>query len=469
VILASRYGAKGDGVSDDTASVQAALQAAAGGGTVRLSRGTYKTTGSLLLREGVSLVGDGWGTEIRYSGDGDCIVWQPTGSTPLGEATVAPAEPLPLLNATIENLRVVSASPASQRAIRVVDGWGATLRKVSIDATSGWKVAGISFEARSLNSVHDLVDDCFVHNAAGDGIDVGPASFSIYIEHSHINDNAGWAVRSTSTAQQNPAEVHIENNDLEGNFKGGVSGSFRASTIRGNHWECASVYPAPFVALGMTDVAYGLAIEDNYIASGSQRGGASYGIDLRPGLAAMGVTISRNQFSSQGVAAIRIANVRQSRIANNWKADAVPAYIDASRGGNRVNDFGLKLRTYRFVAAGLSARRAPGAVPADSRAVATEIVLPEAGYVRSFSASYSKALGDGGAVRVQVLVDGALPSETFDTELSGKPMVTVLDERLAPQFLPGARLSTNVSTNAGLNAGGTLTIEVEVGLGTAGE
>ena len=51
------YNAKGDGVTDDTAAIQAAIARAVGGGTVFIPPGKYRLTGSLLLHSGVIIQG----------------------------------------------------------------------------------------------------------------------------------------------------------------------------------------------------------------------------------------------------------------------------------------------------------------------------------------------------------------------------------------------------------------------------
>lgn len=56
-IVASNHGAVGDGAHDDTMAIQAAIDACQPGGIVYLPRGVYKTTATLDLKNGVSLVG----------------------------------------------------------------------------------------------------------------------------------------------------------------------------------------------------------------------------------------------------------------------------------------------------------------------------------------------------------------------------------------------------------------------------
>lgn len=52
------YGAKGDGTADDTAAIRAAIEAAGGGGIVRLPPGTYLISDSLTLPFGLTLTGE---------------------------------------------------------------------------------------------------------------------------------------------------------------------------------------------------------------------------------------------------------------------------------------------------------------------------------------------------------------------------------------------------------------------------
>jgi len=53
------FGAVGDGVTDDAAAIQAALDASSGGGTVYVPAGTYLCTAQLIHKSGVEIVGQG--------------------------------------------------------------------------------------------------------------------------------------------------------------------------------------------------------------------------------------------------------------------------------------------------------------------------------------------------------------------------------------------------------------------------
>jgi Protein of unknown function (DUF2793)/Pectate lyase superfamily protein len=123
------YGAVGDGVVNDTVAIQAALDAVgtAGGGTVHMPAGVYKTTDVLLLPSNVHLSGAGQATIIR----------NPAGALPskaVGGTTV---------NATIASVGTV----------------GARVSRLTIDhATHGTHTNGIQFgEAGATSRTSDAV------------------------------------------------------------------------------------------------------------------------------------------------------------------------------------------------------------------------------------------------------------------------------------------------------------------------
>jgi len=64
------FGAKGDGVTDDTAAIQAAIDSADTGGIIEIPRGTYMVRGLKIKKFGTTLAGEArWGTRlVRISG-----------------------------------------------------------------------------------------------------------------------------------------------------------------------------------------------------------------------------------------------------------------------------------------------------------------------------------------------------------------------------------------------------------------
>ncbi|WP_202916233.1 glycosyl hydrolase family 28-related protein [Paenibacillus mesophilus] len=137
------YGAAGDGTSDDTAMIQAAIDACAGegGGVVFLPPGVYKVTGTLRMKTAVTLEGVGvsaWDpfftgrmkqpapTELRFCGNGEKTneIAYATDMLPSGGVLDNP-EPLPnhadsqykLTN--FRNADATASSPATTRKFSV--------------------------------------------------------------------------------------------------------------------------------------------------------------------------------------------------------------------------------------------------------------------------------------------------------------------------------------------------------------
>lgn len=135
---AAEFGAKGDGVTDDTEAIQNALDAAGnyGGGVVFVPAGQYKVAGNLFVPTGVTLRGD-WAAPdtvggvqgtvlLAYAGRGDATgtsfvkLEQSSGMTNLSiwypEQTVDQVTPYPWTieqltgdNATVENVTLVNS------------------------------------------------------------------------------------------------------------------------------------------------------------------------------------------------------------------------------------------------------------------------------------------------------------------------------------------------------------------------
>jgi hypothetical protein len=75
----SRFGARGDGKTDDSAAAQGAIDAAlkAGGGRIHFPAGVYRITRSLRFRSGerVDVTGDGLSSTLRHENDEPLLLW----------------------------------------------------------------------------------------------------------------------------------------------------------------------------------------------------------------------------------------------------------------------------------------------------------------------------------------------------------------------------------------------------------
>jgi hypothetical protein len=118
------FGAVGDGVTDDTAAIQAALDWAVGRGlTIHVPTGTYKTTATLNwpVDWPVALVGDGVeSTSINYTGSGTAISIFDAGSS------------TKYVKSSIENLFLTGDGATSTNGINIRQGYAIALRNIRV-------------------------------------------------------------------------------------------------------------------------------------------------------------------------------------------------------------------------------------------------------------------------------------------------------------------------------------------------
>jgi len=118
------FGAVGDGVTDDTAAIQAAIDYLAPiGGTLFFPAGIYKTSGGHVISSSkrVCLVGDGEAaTHINHTGDNICFWFIST-------------DVLKAQGSGITDLSVTGGSGASARFLRLSDGWGQVAKRIYLE------------------------------------------------------------------------------------------------------------------------------------------------------------------------------------------------------------------------------------------------------------------------------------------------------------------------------------------------
>ena len=157
------FGAVGDGVTDDTAAIQLALNAVpAVGGNVFIPAGTYKLTGTgltFLLKSKATIYGAGMGATIL---DGSAV----TGGTPnaiivLGYASSAPS-PAVLHDVTLQDLSIKGSGSATTGNIVNYRGINNIMFE-RLEVYNGYK-EGIYCDG-STDSFHGLtVKDCYFHD-----------------------------------------------------------------------------------------------------------------------------------------------------------------------------------------------------------------------------------------------------------------------------------------------------------------
>ena len=169
-VTVKQFGAKGDGVADDTSAIQAAISAvSAGGGTVFVPATVsyFKITSSLTLLSGVSLVGQGYASHIHT-----------TNTTRLGAIWATGASGAHLKAVEVRGLRITGTATYSGGVPSVINGGGIAFQYVDDGVIDGNWIQGFSDQGigtadgnrcRTVNNCVDTTAQGIQHfTSAGD-------------------------------------------------------------------------------------------------------------------------------------------------------------------------------------------------------------------------------------------------------------------------------------------------------------
>lgn len=307
IINVKDFGAKGDGVTDDTAAIQAAINLAVGvGRRVSMSAGTYLTSATLVWPADwpVALVGEGVETTIiNYTGNGDAVDIFDAGAD------------TKFIKSSIECLRISGNGATSVNGISIRQGYAIALRNVRIHNFE----VGVRVE-QSWSVVFDFVriDSCSqngleLHNEANNvacyccefldnanGVYVAGAR-AVLFSGCTLEANTAYGAYITATAGDSQAEnITFHGCYIEGNATGEIrvildSGAVspQSVVIRDCYFACILGKASVGVRVDQADH---VVVEGNDFSSGSDT--YAYSLYISDGGTVSRVTFGKNRDAS---------------------------------------------------------------------------------------------------------------------------------------------------------------------------
>ncbi len=315
-------GAKGDGITDNSAVLQNAINS---GYAVLIPEGRFNFNSTLTLRKDSSIFGIGKKSILCYTGNG-VAMREPEGSYVNGY------DNLKLMNFTL------TTNSYSTAGIELTNNYQVTLSGLFIDgATVGFRTAGIHIIGSTpyTNSAIIRITDGEIWLCVGDAIRVsGPGGGAgIWIERNHISGNLLGINQVIPSGSWPSTNFQINNNVIEGNLQGAIQAEvLYASSITGNYFENIDGSNASLIRIANNGFAQGLNISENLFGGKS----AQFNIDMNGWADVTGV-IANNTFAGASVAAIRANTARGLVIENNTlEPGTVPTVVQLGAGSRSV-------------------------------------------------------------------------------------------------------------------------------------
>lgn len=203
------FGAVGDGVTDDTSKIQAAINyvsALPGSGRIYFPQGNYLISSTLLLSKSIILEGESW-----YDGNN-------TGST---ASNIYLAN-----NSNCDIIRTKYAGSTYNQTTDFVKGSeiknlsfnGNSQNQTSVDPVTSQQPVGIN----AKNWYFSSIKNCFIYNCKSYGIDVNDHYENIVIENCNISTNLTGVRVSTTSSVVKPYGVKITNSMIFDNYYYGI-------------------------------------------------------------------------------------------------------------------------------------------------------------------------------------------------------------------------------------------------------
>lgn len=325
------FGAVGDGVADDTAAIQAALNAHL---NVFAPGGSYKTTSLLAPRTGQTFWGAGMGATTITGTSSALIDWEPVALT--------------TGNITISDMTLAGTAAVSS-AIKFKNLSLVRVFRVEISGLTNGASKPIYF----LGVLGYRIADCYIHTCGGDFIYLDTSGLSPsnngHVSHNQFNaDIAG--VNSFVTATPGTEDLVIDSaNDFEGNPIGcniamQVSGTIGCK-IDGNYTE--GISGASIAANAAGTVVKGLTIIGGHFATGS---GAAADIVLNSTGPNDSVTIIGPYFALLGnvggaPAGVEVGNTANYTLINPSAGSGGTAFLKKGGVTQPGNNFVVTSRT----------------------------------------------------------------------------------------------------------------------------
>jgi len=254
VVSVMDFGATGNGTTDDTAAIQAAINyAQAGVNTVYFPAGTYKTSSSLTVTRSVSLIGAGAPcTTIRPTSalTGPCVIYGVVGNIPRPGTT----------SCEISGLTFDGSSTTNPAA----DGIRMWCSHLEIHNNSIREFEGYGIHA--IEAYSNVVRQNWIYGNTKTNILVGGTGNAFVIQNNYILNSLEHGIWL-----QGSNKAIVQNNDIENNTLNGVkivqSGvqAMRETYVGNNYFENNSGVTVEDIFVdALASEITGLVIENNY-------------------------------------------------------------------------------------------------------------------------------------------------------------------------------------------------------------